>query len=244
MKLTYFIFIISIMLVPFSAYSEKIDSINIATEEWEDCTNSDLTGLYFDIIRAVYDPEKIKLNAKILPYARSVEEVKSKKADAFIGSYINEVKSVLYPKWHFSADDVEACFLAGSGKSWAGEKTLAGKKVAWLREYNYDKYLAPALSPVIVDKRENAINLLLKNRIDYYLDAKSDIEATIEEMGLDRKKFDIRLIKYLNLYVCFADTPKGKSLRTIWDKNMEKLIKSGMLKPIFEKWDSLDLYNY
>jgi polar amino acid transport system substrate-binding protein len=226
------------------SFGQKITSVSIVTDEWENCTNANFTGLYFDIIRAVFDQDKIEISIKIEPYARSIVDVTSKKADMLIGAYKGELSSVLYPKWHLSADDVVACFVKGSINSWNGEKTLEGKRVSWIREYNYDKYILVKMNPLVVDKRENAINLLLKKRTDIFIDNRFDITATIKDMGLDAGQFDLRLIKYLNLYVCFTDNEKGKSLAATWDKNMEKLLKSNKIKPLFEEWGMLVNYNF
>jgi polar amino acid transport system substrate-binding protein len=43
-------------------------------------------------------------------------------------------------------------------------------------------------------------------------------------------------IAELPLYLCFAKTPKARSLMTLFDHRMETLVKSGELKPIFERW--------
>jgi polar amino acid transport system substrate-binding protein len=244
MKCKISVFIPALIFFCAFSFGQKITSFQIVTEEWEDCTNADLTGLYFDVIRAVFEPEKIAFSVKIEPYARTIDDVTGKKADMLIGAYKNELKSVIYPKWHLSADDVVACFVKGSIKGYSGEKSLEGKKVAWIREYSYDEYISVKMIPVIVDKRENAINLLLKNRADIFLDAAYDIKDTIATMGLDAAKFELHLIKYLNLYTCFADTARGKALAVLWDANMEKLLKADKIKPIFEEWDMLDNYNY
>lgn len=239
-----FIFIAILSILCIFSFGQKITSVNIVTEEWENCSNADFSGLYFDVIRAVFEPEKISLSIKIEPYARTIDDVTAKKADMMIGAYKGELTSVIYPKWHLSSDDVTACLVKGSIKSWNGEKSLEGKRVAWMREYDYDKYIPVKMNLTVVDKRENAFNLLLKNRIDVFIDNRYDIGATIEEMGLGSEQFDVRLVKYLNLYVCFADTEKGKALAAIWDANMEKLVKANKIKPIFEEWEMLANFNF
>jgi polar amino acid transport system substrate-binding protein len=244
MNRTNLIYILILSFICVFSFGQKITSINIVTDEWENCTNANFTGLYFDVIRAVFDQDKIAISIKIEPYSRSIDDVTAKKADMLIGAYKDELSSVLYPKWHLSADDVVACFMKGSITSWNGEKTLEGKRVSWIREYDYDKYIPVKMNPIVVDKRENAINLLVKKRTDIFIDNRYDITATIEGMGLDVGQFDLRLIKYLNLYACFTDNEKGKALAATWDKNMEKLLKSNKIKPLFEEWGMLANYNF
>ena len=40
----------------------------------------------------------------------------------------------------------------------------------------------------------------------------------------------------LPLYLGFANNENGRTLRALFDRRMEVLVKSGELKPIFERW--------
>jgi polar amino acid transport system substrate-binding protein len=200
--------------------------------------------LYFDIIRAVFEPEGVKVSRQLMPYARAVETVQTKKADAVVGTYADEVDGAVYPKWHFSADDVSALTLKGGAVKITGEKSLQGKRVAWLRGYDYDDYIEQKMTVTVLDKRDNAINMLLRKRIDVFLDNPADTTATIEEMKLDMAKFDLKVIKYLDLYLAFAGTDKGRALAKIWDKNFKKLLDSGKLKVMFKKYDMMSVYHF
>jgi len=105
-----------VMLVccPGLAYAEEVSDISVSSEEWEGATHPDGSGLYWDIIRLVYEPVGIKVNYSISSYARSVALVKQKRADAWVGSYLDEEDGVIYPKSHFDADDVSALFIKKS----------------------------------------------------------------------------------------------------------------------------------
>ncbi|MBN1412149.1 MAG: transporter substrate-binding domain-containing protein [Spirochaetales bacterium] len=186
-------------------FAEKTE-IQIVTENWEDCTNEDETGLYFDILREVFTPE-YDLKITFMPYTQSVKKVQDKKADLFLGAYIGEVDKVIYPKWHFAADDVTVVFLKSHIKKWNGEKSLKGQKVAWIRGYSYDDYLDVKMKIYLQDKRDLAFNLLNKKRVDFFIDNIYDIQATMEEMNLDPDNYRTELIKFLNLYFGFIMFP-------------------------------------
>ncbi|HAA40098.1 MAG TPA: ABC transporter substrate-binding protein, partial [Pseudomonas sp.] len=49
-------------------------------------------------------------------------------------------------------------------------------------------------------------------------------------------QFRLTHIIDLPLYVGFADTERGRALRTVFDQRMAVLVKSGELKPIFLRW--------
>jgi polar amino acid transport system substrate-binding protein len=242
MRKIFSLFALSISLQLFSA---DIKSIDIVTDEWENCTNKDGTGLYIDILKEVFQPEGITVNVKFEPYSKAIETLSKGKADLTIGTYKDEVENAVYPKWHFGADDVVACFMKGKIKNWAGEKSLEGKKVVWMREYDYNEYISVKMEELEnVDKRESGINLILKDRADFFLDNQTDLLKTIKSMNLDITKFEIKLVKYIDLYMCFANNDRGKQLASIWDKNFQKLLNSGKIKELFKKWGMLFTYNF
>lgn len=130
------------LLLSLSVSAElKNDTIFFVTEAWEEATNSDGTGIYWEMLRKIYNPKGIKIAFTIVPYERSIKMVQNKKADVAIGSYENEVENVIYPKWHFDADIVTAFFKSKNIPVWNGEKSMSGKKVVWVRGYAYDEYL-------------------------------------------------------------------------------------------------------
>ena len=205
--------------------------IIVASEEWEDCTNVDGTGLYWDILELVYPNHEIK--HKLVPYSRSVFLVQNKKADLFVASYYKEAEGVLYPDkdLFFDADKVVAVYKKGT--EFKGKKSLSGKKVAWIRGYSFDQYFAEKMKKYPLNKRTSAFNMLRYGRIDFFLDALVEMEnmkSTLLE-GLEYK-----IIKKLYLYFAFADNEKGKKLLKIYEKNMKKALRSGEIKRKFEKW--------
>lgn len=38
------------------------------------------------------------------------------------------------------------------------------------------------------------------------------------------------------MYLAFARSQRGEALRDVFDKRMAELVRSGELKPIFERW--------
>ena len=120
------------------AYNE----IKLVSDSWHNLTMENGTGLYFDLIRKVYEPMGIKISIKIVPYARSVDMVKTGAADAWVASFMNEQPFPLYPKWHFDRNKQMVLYSKSSGTTFSGMKSLENKKVVWLRGFNLDKYLS------------------------------------------------------------------------------------------------------
>ena len=213
---------------------DSITEIHLASESWEDTTNADGTGLYWEIFRAVYEPLGITLTFEIVPYARAVNMVEHKEVDASVGAYIDEFEA-LFPQWHFDRDLVLAVFKKGRLEQWEGEQSLSGK-LGWMRGYEYDQYLEQAHEFVEVDTRKSAYKMLEFGHIDFFLDAEPEVETEFAREDLDADAFQTEILLKLNLYLAFADTERGRKLLTLFDTQIGKLVASGELKPLFETW--------
>lgn len=228
--------LIFIINFPLSA-SNSDDTIYFVTESWQDATNSDGTGIYWDILRKVYNPKGIKISFKIVPYERSVKMIQHQKADAAIGTYEDEIEEAIYPKWHFDADQVVAIFKKNLIKKWQGESSIANKKVVWIRGYAYDEYLNVSVKKYEVDLRKSALLMLQNNRVDFFLDAIYDLQAELDKGYFDYSHYQIEDVIQLNLYLAFANNERGKKFRKIFDEQFSILLKSGEIKRLYEQWD-------
>lgn len=223
-----------------AAGAQATSPISVVSDEWENCTSKDGTGLYFDVIRQVFSG--VKLDIKIVPFARSIQMLESGKADLSVGNYLGDVEKGLYPKYPIDYDDVTVLMTKAAGTSFNGELSLKGKKVAWITDYGYENHIKVPLTFVEVSDRESGINMLKAGRIDYYVETSEEIRGALEGLKLSESDFRLEPIKWLSLYVCFADNDKGKRLRADWDKRMRELIVSGALEKTYGKWDFADSY--
>lgn len=220
---------------------DAITEIRLASERWENITNEDGSGLYWDIFRAVYEPLGISVTFEIVPYARSVKMVENKEADAAVGAYADEFEA-LFPEWHFDHDTVVAVFKQGTVEQWEGEASLKGR-LGWMRNYGYDQYLKAPHEYVEIDTRKSALRMLQIGRIDFFLDARADILAELAKGDVNREELQLETLFKLKIYLAFAETERGRKLRDIFDERMAELVPSGELKPLFEKWGFLYAFN-
>jgi polar amino acid transport system substrate-binding protein len=238
------VLIIGVFFLFFSTLGicSDLNVITVASEEWEDNTNKDGTGLYWDIIRTVFEMDNIKLITRIVPYARSVHMVKVKKADAWVASYIDEETFARYPKWHFDADIVSALFQKEKFPDWKGVQSLTNKTVGWVRGYDYDQYIDVKMKIDELNSRNSAIAMLERNRIDVLLDALVEIQNELknkdklDKIGFDIKNYRIEQLLQLNLYLAFTKDERGKKLMAVWDKNFSILLNNGQIKKMFNKY--------
>ncbi|UHC83488.1 transporter substrate-binding domain-containing protein [Pseudomonas sp. NIBR-H-19] len=207
--------------------------IHLASEVWEDYTAADGQGLAWDVLRKVFEPVGVRLDIRSEPYTRSVGLAQRAEVDACVGSYHEEFSDLLYPRWNFDTDHVYALGLASNPAPTL--ETLGSYRLAWVRGYDYQSYLPNVQRFNEVIRRTGILSMLTHNRADYYIDALTEINYVLSR-ARDPSLFRTTHVVELPLYLCFANTPQARMLMALFDRRMDQLVKSGELKPIFEKW--------
>ena len=221
----------------FAQDEENIKSIHVVTPSWEGYTNKDGTGLWFEILRAVYEPVGIQMTYEFVPWKRAMDEVLSNKSDAILGEYENE--NLLMPRYPLDVERTAVVFTRENIKAWNGLKTLEGKNVVWLRGYDYhlvDELEGIQLNWYEIDDRKQAWKMLERGRVDFFMDALSDIEQSIEDNTIDMTPYQIEIVWTTNVYVGFAQSGRAEKLVEIYDKRIAELLESDELQKLFEKW--------
>jgi ABC-type amino acid transport substrate-binding protein len=207
--------------------------IHLASEDWEDYTAADGHGLGWDVLRQVFEPAGVKLDIRTEPYVRSMGLAERGEVDACVGSYRDESDELLYPRWNFDTDHIYALGLNTSPVPTL--ETLGNYRLAWVRGYDYQHYLPNVRRYNEVLRRTGIDSMLTQNRADFYIDALTEVDYVINR-AKDPSQFRRTHIAELPLYLCFAKTPQARTLMALFDQRMEQLVKSGELKPIFERW--------
>ncbi|MDI3354414.1 transporter substrate-binding domain-containing protein [Pseudomonas sp. UYIF39] len=207
--------------------------IHLASEDWEDYTAADGHGLGWDVLREVFEPAGVKLDIRSEPYVRSMGLAQRGEVDACVGSYRDESSDLLYPRWNFDTDHIYALGLASNPAP--TPETLGNYRLAWVRGYDFQDYLPNIRRYNEVMRRTGILSMLTRNRADFYIDALTEVDYVLR-WAKDPSQFRRTHIAELPLYLCFAKTPKARTLMALFDQRMEQLVKNGQLKPIFERW--------
>ena len=112
---------------------------------------------------------------------------------------------------------------------------MGNYRLAWVRGYQYQAYLPNVHRYNEVIRRTGILSMLTHDRADYYIDALTEVDYVVSR-AKDPSQFRRTHIAELPLYLCFANTPQARSLMALFDRRMDDLVKSGQLKPIFERW--------
>lgn len=215
-------------------HADEPTQVRIAAEVWPGFTNADGSGMSWDILRMVYEPAGVKLQALSEPYTRSIGLVQRGEADAWVGSYHNEVKQgVVYPRWHYDFDQIVALGL--SSKPVPTLENLGSFRLAWVRGYEYQQYLPNLRQYREVIRRDGILGMLDQGRADFYLDAVGEV-ADILDTASDPTQYRVTPVTKLNLYLGFIDSERGRALAELFDLRMDELVADGSLRPIFQRW--------
>ncbi len=208
--------------------------VRIAAESWPQHTNADGHGLAWDIFREVYEPAGVQLQIHSVPYTRSIGLVQRGEADAWVGSYRNEIADrVIYPRWHYDADNVVALGLASTPAPTL--ESIGSFRLAWVRGYEYQRYLPNLHQYREVLRRSGILGMLDQGRTDFYLDAQDEVTFILRDARVP-SRYRVYPLTELPLYLGFGDNPRGRALADLFDKRMDMLVADGSLRPIFQRW--------
>lgn len=224
-----------LLLTPWvnAAKPELPAQVRLVSEEWLDYTNADGTGMAWDVLRKVFEPAGVKVVLQSAPYSRAVGLVKRGEADAWVASYKEENEENLYPRWHFDMDHIYALGLASQPVPTL--ENIGKYRLAWVRGYDYQNYLPHVGNFREIQRREGILPMLEHDRVDFYIDALTEVDYVLEQSG-EPARFRRTHIAELPLYLAFTHSEHGKALRDLFDRRMEQLVRSGELRPIFERW--------
>ena len=221
----------------FGEEADKITTIHVVTPTFLNAAHEDETGLFFDIIRSVYESAGLTMTSEIVPWKRAVTMIQSNRADAMPGVPANV--AVLLPTYPIVSIPIVAVFKKETMTTWAGIASLNGKRTIWIR--GYDLHKTPYLQDAHVEWQEidewaEAWFMLERGTTDVYIEALPDVEDYRKNNHVDMQPYQVEPLWNLKLYMSFADTEKSKTLMDVYDTGIRKLLHSGELHTLFEKW--------
>jgi len=221
---------------PVPAVSTPAEII-LASEEWANATNKDGTGLYWDIVRAVYEPVGIKTKFLIRSYNGSVSLVKKRQADAAVGIHPQKIEGAISSQYPFAKDYVLVLYKKNKIEQWDGIETLRNKKIGWIKSYSFDDYLEVPVIKKEFSRRETILHRLDEDRVEFYMDTRYDLERELGKGIIDVTRYTVETVLQLERYLVFADSKKGQELKKIFDSRFPRLVESGEIEKLLAKWN-------
>ncbi len=227
------------------AQSQEIKVVRHATESWGGYTDKDGTGIYHELLRAIYGEFGIKVEAQYLPLKRAVVMVNTGKADITGGFSRDDRNFAKYPIYETG---FSALYHKSAIKSWEGAESLKGLRVVGPPE-TAKEFKIPMEE---MESRVQAIRMLLKKRADAYVDLTpiardfyntgkmilSDQVETDEDRKFDFDKKDLVLsvVSQVQLFMVFSNNERGHKLREMYEEGTRRLHADGRLQALYTKY--------
>ncbi|MGS2721268.1 substrate-binding periplasmic protein [Paraglaciecola aestuariivivens] len=235
--------ILCILLCGLSSTLSQAESIRWVTESWQNYTNKDGTGLYNDIIKAVFKEHQLQVDH--VSWKRSLLEVKNGSADMTGATSVTQ--GYLSPNNAILAPPI-SILLIKDRLDFQDMGSLQNYVAVWASPYEEEiipKHYKSLIKGFSVLERKTAYKMLLSGRADYFVDTKALHQAWLDNYQTEpnelaeRKEFELHDISSLKLYMIFTNNQRGQKLKILFDQGMRDLAKNGELSKIYAKYHFL-----
>ncbi len=206
----------------------KAQKISFISANWLGYTNSDGSGLYWDIIDEVFSSaDNIEKNT--ITWSKAVRAFEENQVDVLVGAYRSEkLNNAIFSSYHidyeyplyvFTRDqDVLARFKAKDSKLIAclPSGTFLNRHVSFLAGENIIRTELQQCELLI---KEGKVDVLIG--YDYYLNDETKVLPKL------------MLVEYAPLFVVFHNTPQGLALKQYFDQRIKKLASDEVLATLF-----------
>jgi hypothetical protein len=199
----------------------------VSASEWDGFAQRDGSGLYFDVLKAVFPNDTLHFEPTSFKVA--IDLFNKQKADMVLAVYHSEVSDAIYSKWILDTDDaVTGYYLLDSFTT--PPRIDEYIKVGWLEGYGFRQFFPKVQDVYLVETRDAGFRMLKKKRLDVFFDyLGNNLHQDEKVFG----HFEAHPGGYL--YIAFQNNSKGKKLAKIYNQRMTKLKREGTLKKIYKE---------
>lgn len=225
------------------------DTLTVVADDWcpYNCAPGSKTpGFGIEILKAIFEPQGIKVVYSNLSWAEALKETKAGKYGAVIGAGTTEVTG-----WVFSPQDPVGISTSNAfvkkGVTWQykGPESLAGKRVGVIEGYTYDAggkldaWLEKNRGAVVVasgdDALEQLLRMLLLGKVDLIFEDVLVFNLVAREMGIADKLQVAGTSFELPIFVAFSPAKaESKRYSEMFSNGLRELRKNGKLAGILK----------
>jgi|TARA_B100001971_G_C18139322_1_gene509468 polar amino acid transport system substrate-binding protein len=247
--------ILSVLLILIASNARAEQSITVVGDSWAPYNavpNSTNEGYFIDILREIFEPQKIAIKYYLKPWKRAVQDVRSGEDTALLGPFKSEAPDFVFPKQEVGKTSL--VFFTHSSSDWefSGVNSLKNIQIGIINGYDYRPWLldyvrktpGSAIKLSGTDAIERNLKMLMRGRIDAIPSNYTSFMYRAKKLGLDKKvrfagKDNIGKTK--KLYIAFSPNFENSvTLATMFDAGISALRKSGRLSNILQKYGLKD----
>ena len=218
----------------------NIKSISVVAPEWQGYTHKDGSGLYWDIMRAIYEPKGIKVKTRIVPWNRAIKMVSIYRTyNAIVGEYSDSAEAVIFPKYPIDVEFMVTLSKKSFGHTFKDASSLTNKRVAWFKDYELINEKDRDFELVEFRTIKEGIEMLKSGKIDFILNDRDSTEQGMRTQHLNNDDYALNEMPFgRDIFTAFSDDMLSRELIKIYNERIPKLVASGKLAAIYKKWDS------
>lgn len=204
---------------------------------WEGFTNRDGTGLYHEILNAVFALYNIKVVRQYVPSERGYDLVREGRAD-FMTCHDFVFPPLVLAKNPMYENAFHVFFSKARFPDWQGQESMRDSIVVWRIGYYDIRNFDVPFNVREVKSGAAALGMVVLGRADFYVDDESFIRDSITKTTLlfDPAEFVNKPVGSRQYKPVFAMSERGARIMDLYDRGMEELYRRGELQRIFAKW--------
>jgi polar amino acid transport system substrate-binding protein len=219
-----------------------ITSFRVIAEPVADRSETAGKGLYWDLLKTVYEPLNIHIKTAIAP-RKSAQKLVSDYQEymAIAGEYRNAPIHLLYPR--YPLEDESLYVLAHkyrvSPQTIHSLEQWQGLNVSWLRGKDLLIPLEYGFRLVEYDSVKEGLDLLSSELTDIVIAKQHLVDQLLSSIAPNDRAFHLTAFTHTkSLYLGFQPSPISESLIEIYNRRIEWLAQKGELTPIYARWQT------
>lgn len=226
-----------VLRTPAAAQPAPIAEVVSAGKSWDTFTNTDGTGLYHEILDAVFGLHNIPVRHEYAASERAQEMVSLGQADMMLCADRADPPLVM-ARMPMYENAFHVFFNRDRIGQWRGPESLRDKMVL-----SQPGYYSRANFPVpvrlkFVTNGAQALGMILLGRADFYVDDMALIGESVRDntIPFDMDDFDIRQAGVRSYHPLVSISERGAMIMELYDQGIRTLHTRGVLKEIYDKW--------
>lgn len=206
------------------------------TDVWPNYTNRDGTGFYHELLSAIYSEPQYSLRVEYFPWQRTLKNLATGEID-LTGS-LPKTGAFYQSKWPVLTEDINVVSLNDDAINSGYLSSNVGAYRAGYEDDVFYAALPKSAKGVPVESAEQALALLKKGKVDYFVDLCSIITPLMDKEQTDQGSLvKVRTIGRYKLYWSFVYNEQGQRLKRHCDDQIEILRNNGVLQSMYEKYN-------
>lgn len=230
----------SLMLLPLASHAQTVTG---AQDPWPPFVQEgNPPGISVEVVTEAMKTQGYDFQMKIMPWARSIDDVKNGNTDLLIGTWYTEERSA-YLRYsdHYAVNQVKFITNASDTFEYTGMDSLTGKSVGIVRGYGYgDEFLtATHFSRPEANDIANNLRKLKAGRIDMTLEDEIVALSQMKKAGLNASdfRFTENALSENKLHVTSGiANARSEELINAFNKGLAEIKANGTFDAIMKKY--------